>query len=261
PLRRLYGDHFDIAPLSVMVDPRRAARILGLDGFGLSRAFSSKVTYVYRKQLEEAQVLVINKIDLLDDVQRRTLRRALEAEFPAATVIEVTARDGDGLDVWFDHLDQHSLGHHPVLDIDYTIYAEGEAKLGWLNATLTLDSSTELDGNALVERVARGLLDRLRAIGAEVAHLKMTLAPSIGPGDLALVNLVGSAWVPEVAERLGAPVDAGQLVVNLRAEADPDALARVLDAEIDDRPELRIDHVERFAPAAPNPTHRMTAAS
>ena len=30
PLRRIYGDRFVIAPLSVMVDPLRAARILGL---------------------------------------------------------------------------------------------------------------------------------------------------------------------------------------------------------------------------------------
>src|SRR5437867_13252236 len=30
PLRRIYGDNFSIAPLSVLVDPVRAARVLGL---------------------------------------------------------------------------------------------------------------------------------------------------------------------------------------------------------------------------------------
>ena len=31
PLRRIYGDRFEIAPLSVLVDPTRAMRVLGLD--------------------------------------------------------------------------------------------------------------------------------------------------------------------------------------------------------------------------------------
>src|SRR5437016_4060006 len=63
PLRRIYGDAFTIAPLSVLVDPVRAARVLGLATGG---AFSEKVRYIFRKQLEEADVIVINKIDTLD---------------------------------------------------------------------------------------------------------------------------------------------------------------------------------------------------
>ena len=63
PLRRIYGDDFSIAPLSVLVDPVRARRVLGLEEGG---KFSEKVLYIYRKQLEEADLIVINKIDLLD---------------------------------------------------------------------------------------------------------------------------------------------------------------------------------------------------
>ena len=58
PLRRMYGDQFLIAPLSVLVDPVRAQRVLGLATGG---QFSDKVLYIYRKQLEEADLIVINK--------------------------------------------------------------------------------------------------------------------------------------------------------------------------------------------------------
>src|SRR6185503_5964601 len=81
PLRRIYGDDFTIAPLSVLVDPVRALRVLGLAGGG---KFSDKVIYIYRKQLEEADLIVINKCDLLTDPQRQDLRRALALEFPRA---------------------------------------------------------------------------------------------------------------------------------------------------------------------------------
>src|SRR5919108_711393 len=60
PLRRLYGDDYRIAPLSVLVDPIRALRILNVEP---GKAFSSKVLYVYGKQLEEADIIVINKCD------------------------------------------------------------------------------------------------------------------------------------------------------------------------------------------------------
>ena len=45
PLRRIYGNSFTIAPFSVMLDPVRALRILGLED---GAAFSEKVRYIYR---------------------------------------------------------------------------------------------------------------------------------------------------------------------------------------------------------------------
>src|SRR5262245_26325487 len=64
PLRRIYGEHFTIAPLTVLVDPVRARRVFGLEQGG---NFSEKVTYIYKKQLEEADIIAISKCDLLDD--------------------------------------------------------------------------------------------------------------------------------------------------------------------------------------------------
>ena len=254
PLRRLYGDQFDVAPLSVMMDPVRASRILGIEQ---GRKFSPKVSYVYLKQLEEAHVLVINKIDLLDDARRAALRQALAERWPDKEIFEVSAQSGEGLDDWFTYIETRSIPSGPTMDVDYEVYAEGEALLGWLNATLRLQAPSEIDGNGWTEQVARDLQHQLQ--DAEVAHLKMTLAPDSGPGDLAIAHFVGEHVVPELAERLNAPVTAGQLVVNLRAEAPPAALTQALDAVVADRPELVLEHVECFEPSPPKPTHRLDA--
>src|SRR5437868_1162733 len=56
PLRRIYGDSFSIAPLSVLIDPIRALRIFGLEMGG---SFSEKVTYIYEKRLQEANIMEI----------------------------------------------------------------------------------------------------------------------------------------------------------------------------------------------------------
>src|SRR5262245_36579622 len=141
PLRRLYGDDYRVAPLSVLVDPTRAARILGLEP---GRSFSPKVVYIYEKQLEEADIIVVNKSDLLTDERRDRLADTLRAWFQHADVIAVSARTGANLDAWFARLSSSMPSRH-AMEIDYDRYAEGEALLGWLNATVRLSAATPFD--------------------------------------------------------------------------------------------------------------------
>ena len=127
-----------------------------------------------------------------------------------------------------------------------------------------MDAGREFDGNAWLRDFAAALQGRLAERGAEVAHLKMTLSPDGGFREIGLVNLVGQEFVPEVGEELPSPLSAGELVVNLRAEAPPEQLLRVLEDEIASREAgvgLRIEHLESFRPGQPNPTHRMTTWS
>ena len=122
PLRRIYGHRFSIAPLSVLVDPLRAARVLGLTE---GRSFSSKVVYIYRKQLEEADIIVVNKCDSINDSAQESLVEMLQASFPRADVLCCSARDGNGLDGWFDRLDESVGCDLPTMPLDYDRYAEG----------------------------------------------------------------------------------------------------------------------------------------
>src|SRR5688500_13724907 len=124
PLRRIYGDRFAIAPLSVLLDPLRALRVFGLAG---GRAFSDKVLYIYRKQLEEAALIIINKRDTLSDSDFVRLRDVLNSEFPHAEVLAASARNGEGLDAWFARLLAQDQVARQVMEVDYEIYADGEA--------------------------------------------------------------------------------------------------------------------------------------
>ncbi len=159
PLRRMYGADFTIAPLSVLVDPIRARRILGLDAGG---NFSSKVAYIYKKQLEEADVILVNKQELLSPAQLTELVDALETTFPDSFVITASTRDQTGLSAWFDILTQETQGTHAPMEMDYAVYADGEALLGWLNATLTLTAEDEFDANEYLRTLAADLQGRLQ---------------------------------------------------------------------------------------------------
>lgn len=257
PLRRLYGDSFRIAPFSVLVDPMRAERILGL---AQGNSFSPKVIYIYLKQLEEAEVIVVNKIDTLTPERQDKLIAALRANFSDAKIVTLSARHGTNLDEWASLIEDTEQGSGDSMLIDYDVYAEGEALLGWVNMTAMLSAVASFDGNTFANRLLNQLRDDLHGANIEIAHLKATLAPDAG-SDLAVVNIVGTDSSPESSHSLQESLDVGELIVNLRAEADPKELQRLLVAALNSLADQmgvtsEVTHLEAFRPGRPVPTHR-----
>jgi len=264
PLRRIYGDRFSVAPLSVLVDPNRCARVLGLSQ---GRRFSAKVAYVYRKQLEEADLIVMNKCDMIDGAMRSLLQERLEREFPRATILACSARNGEGVETWFSHLVENETSDKTTVAIDYEKYAQGEALLGWLNCTVRVSCRTDFDPNEFLKDLAESLRSRIATRGFEIAHLKMTLDAGDVEGSLAAISLVGSDGVVDRRETLFDRVAGGELIINLRVEADPQVLYDATTDSLSDEGVLKhdvslnVEHLEHFRPAKPEPTHRVEVSS
>ncbi len=262
PLEQIYGDRFAVAPVSVVVDPLRAERVLGL----ATASLSEHVCYIYRKQLEEAEIIVINKSDLVDTARLQRLQEALAAVAPRASIEVCSARDNTGLDPWFEQMLTRTSQASAIANIDYDEYAYGESLLGWLNAELVIGSadSDEYDGTALLVDLMQQIRQSLAAEGHEIAHMKATLSVEGDPYELAAANLVRSDEAPAVSHRLAEPVDIGRTLLNLRAEAPPESLKAAVEKALEsirrERP-CDIIHLEHFRPGKPVPTHRIAARS
>ncbi len=288
PLRRIYGDRYTVAPLSVLLDPMRAARIFGLTQ---GRSFSEEVVYVYRKQLEEADLIVVNKCDVFLGPMRQELVASLQREFPRAEVLCCSAREENGLNDWFERLlaaecedaapvrQRSSLPveqRSSLIELNYDRYAEGEALLGWLNATAhvavtprggrPMEAGQPFDGDALLLDLAHRIRAEFSARSGEIAHLKMTLDAADHAGDLSAISLVSSDAEPDLRESLLKRTTGGSLIINLRAEADPETLRSLTEKVLNDCARLmgevtiNLQHLECFRPARPAPTHRMSVA-
>jgi G3E family GTPase len=263
PLRRLYGDRYRIAPLSVLVDPIRALRVLGVEP---GQAFSPKVRYVYGKQLEEAQIIVINKADLLIPDRQARLEQALAASYPDAELHVVSTRTGAGLVRWFERVTHSESDTRQAPVLDYDAYADGEARLGWFNATFHLGAARPFDGNVLLGDLGRGVSERLVAASIEIAHLKMVLTPDECLGDLAALNLVGNDRQPELSHELRGELSAGELIVNARGEGEPGTLRDAVHEALAHAAAglaitIAVVNEEGFRPARPAPTYRMTTSA
>jgi G3E family GTPase len=265
PLRGLYGATFTVAPVSVLVDPIRALRVFGLEPGG---SFSEKVIYIYNKQLEEADLIVISKCDVLDEARLESLREVIAARFPRKHVLAISSRNGTNLEEWFDLITSMEQPGGRAMHVDYEVYADGEALLGWLNCTVRVSARQSFDAESFLKRIAGEVQNRFQAQQAEVAHLKMTFSPEGSlASDIAAVNLVRSDFMPELSRNVDEPVQNGQLIINLRAEAIPDlldtAVRDALTATERTFPTLKaaVDNLERFRPGKPSPTHRFETAS
>jgi Ni2+-binding GTPase involved in maturation of urease and hydrogenase len=260
PLKDLYGERFEVAPYPVLFKPSHGLRILKGDS-GPKSGFSPKAAYIFRKQLEEADAVVINRLDELDPAALKELTTLVTQAFPGTPLLRLSAKTGQGFEALTELLDQQGEFGRRILDIDYDIYAEGEAELGWLNSTLKVTAATPFAVDVLLLDVVTRLREALAPLG-EVAHLK-----AIGLSDVSfgVANLVSNHTEPELSLPSKGSVKELDLIVNARAAVDP----AVIEAEVRRvvpaacaalSATATVQTMQSFRPGRPQPTHRYAKA-
>ncbi len=256
PLEQIYTQKFDIAPFGVIIKPSHGSKILGGQG---QRGFSPKAEYIFRKQIEEADFVILNRIDELETHEIDSLASLLSAQYADIPVVRLSAKTGVGFETLCELLDQQGAFGQRTMDVDYEIYAEGEAELGWLNcqAKLTATAALELDG--FLMQLLGHMQQKLNTIGAEVAHLK---AIGMAEGVYAVSNLVSSSDQPVLSLPSRWQGTAIDLVVNARVATSPEELEQVVRTSLLEtaaavNAQASILSLQCFRPGKPVPTHRL----
>ncbi|MEX0676922.1 MAG: GTP-binding protein [Pirellulales bacterium] len=258
PLVQLYQGRFEVAPYGVILKPSHGLRILKPRE---KSGFSPKAAYIFRKQLEEADLVLINRIDELSSSDADELANLVADEFPDTPQLRISAKSGAGFDALSAFLDQRGDFGRRILDLDYDIYAAGEAELGWLNARLSLDSDKPIDLDRLTLDIIGRLHAALGAADAETAHLKVI---GLAPDSFAVANLVSSQSQPELSLPSRSQTRDAELIVNARVALDPEQLEREVRSAVEAAcstagAKTTWHETKSFRPGRPVPTHRMTA--
>ena len=251
PLKDRCAREVETAPLTVMADPFRLADILA----GGTAGLHPSAAYIFRKQLEESDIVLINKSDTLAPRDLAALTAKVEKAFPSAMTLTASAKSGDGVDAWLDLvLDRTDAGTR-LADVDYDVYAEGEAVLGWLNATVALQGN-RVDWDDYARRFLGSLSSHLDGSSIPVGHVKIFLEAG---GKSLVGNVTGKGDTLAIRGSAGTGSKA-RFTVNARVQTQPDALAALVKEmlEASGKGQVKTKQVawRCLSPGRPNPTHR-----
>lgn len=251
PLKQYWKSEVRVSPFTVLADPARLAAILKGENGGLHE----DAAYIYRKQLEESDLILITKIDTLTPEALENLKAETVAAFPASRVMAVSALQNVGIDAWLDDLAEHTDAGTRLLMIDYDRYAHGEAVLGWLNGAIRLQGA-ECDGNALLAELMNALQERIAAGNFRVGHVKAIVENGV---QYAVGNITGTVGALTFRGDAGTGDDL-RLTINARVECSPERLDELvrsaLDTAIADKHAFDILEWRYLQPGRPNPTYR-----
>ncbi|MDR1397268.1 MAG: MIP family channel protein [Desulfarculales bacterium] len=256
PLKDKGADIFKIYPLSVFVDPFRLSEIL----LGNLSGLHPSAVYIVLKQLEEADLVVINKSDLLSPETMKRLREQTESRFPGKPVLALSAKTGAGFAQWLDTVSSLLTSGKTIAEVDYDIYAEGEAVLGWLNLAVSLEGQAS-GWDEFAAGLLNSLAGQLDAAGLAVAHVKIMLESG---GAYVMGNITGDKSTVQLRNSAGNDGRA-KLTVNARVETAPETLLELVRKVLHEQcltanADYCIETSNCLKPGRPNPTHRYAQA-
>ncbi|MCH9659653.1 MAG: cobalamin synthesis protein P47K [Bacteroidetes bacterium] len=253
PIKSYYKQYFELTPLSVLIDPIRLKQTLATDdntkeGSG----------YIYLKQLEEADYLVVNKTDLLNAEEQQALKTFIEDKFPSFPLKWISALQEEGIQDWLQILYTDTEVGTRIAEVDYDIYAEGEALMGWYNADFIVSHTDRylIPWAELNLKFLQLLQQVFQHENIAIGHLKTFLKS--GPSELH-ANLTGTDRTLSVQ---GMPFSShsSKLVVNIRAETNPEMLKEIMEDIIsvyaEEKIRFEVLALNHLKPGRPEPTHR-----
>lgn len=251
PLKENLRGELLVSPLTVLADPARLVDILngGNAGLHLSAA------YILRKQLEESDIILISKTDLISAEELSLLEEKTKLQFPDSEVMTISSVSGEGMNEWLNKVQNSADAGKRLVKVDYDVYAEGEAVLGWLNSTIELTGNS-VDWDVFARELMQSLSHQFDTMRASVGHVKILVESD---DKYIISNLTGSINTLTFRQSAGTG-DSAHLTVNARVEMNPEALENIVCTTLDtitgNTISKKIIALRCLSPGRPNPTFR-----
>jgi len=224
-----------------------------------SSLFRDSVNYIYKKQLEEADLLVLSKCDQLSVQQRQRLEEVLMKHYPDKAVLFQNSYDDEHIQRWLQMANEVPQSWRKALDIDYALYGTGEAELAWLNQCVSITNQ-----NGRAAQATKLLIDHLyQAItkeGLPIGHLKFLYQDGNRQEKISFTS--GRVREQEVAAIPSACSEIVKLLINARVQTHPERLQELVrhaieQAELATGCCVTVFDQEAFIPGFPRPSYRM----
>ena len=248
PLQKFWPDAQ--VTVSVFADVRLLQMLLD----GGSTAFDDEVHYIYLKQLEEAGIIVVNKVDLVDEETLVAIKNRMWQTYGSKILLYQDSYDAASIQQWLQVLDEYAgTASLRSLNINYDMYARGEAKLAWVDQVVEI-FSLNYHALQLTEKLINTIYQDVLSAGFPIGHLKFMV------NDTIKISFT-SAGAPLAALEIK-PAPSVAILMNMRVQAAPEMLTQLVAgaiASVASEPGCRIivSSQSAFQPGYPQPVFRM----
>lgn len=222
PLDIKFMDKIALRPLSIVVDPKRVKKLIFED----DSDFKTEINYIFKKQLEEADIILLNKIDKINEDEENVLLNFLKENYPGADILSISAKESKNIEIWIDDLYEIKHTSWKNVDVDYDIYGEGEARLGWLNSSFTLIKDESFDINRFIFDVMNGVRKFSQENNISIAHFKVY---GVSERDWAKSSITSTSEHIEQNKVSGCKANEWNVIINIRSECSPEELRQSLE--------------------------------
>ena len=215
-----YPGQFELAPFTVLIEPRNAALLRENRG--------GDMAHILRAQLKEADLIVLNKCDLLEDAELEADRAWLASHYPQASVIAISDATGEGLEDLSRALMQGSASMaHPDIDYDDDDLQNAMDQLTeyYLEYAAQV-CCNDFDGTEYLLDIAGAVQAELRIRNCEIPHMKLLAWEP--EGDYGKVDLLGVDRPIEIARRFLNPCVDIAVVLNANAACPAKELDEII---------------------------------
>ena len=253
PLLTQAGGKVHVTSFSVFTDARLLLRHLR----GQELPFSEPVANLFRRQLQEAGLIVVNKTDLLSSAEDESLKVLLASGYPEKPAMYQNSLEKAQVANWLERVESgQASAPLQVLGLNLTLRAQGVQCLGWLSARL------EICGSNSAAQLIAALFSALREEKIPIGHAKVLLTNDARRSvKFSLTAMDPNPLVEELADRCAA-LGAGRLdgLVNLRAECAPERLReifkRIVLRQQAQKRQVTLTALEAFSPESPHAYER-----
>lgn len=249
PLKFRFPEEFSVAPLTVLLDSTRISDEVEDEG--------SLGAYLRKHQVQEAEAIVLSKTDLVAADEMEGMFSVIKEMNPGAKVIPYSSISRQGIDEIGELLVSKDRSSKRPVDVDYDLYAQAEAELGWYNGSYEFELPSETDTYDLATKILRNVAHSYE--NGQIAHVKLLLDSATSAMKMSLVfSDIGVDGVKGGRKAKG-PVS---LNLNGRVLSTPERLKDIMRHSV--MSVLALSGAvglsfkdDCFSPGRPNPTYRL----
>ncbi|MCI8992157.1 MAG: GTPase (G3E family) [Eubacterium sp.] len=225
--RRNEDEEIELLPFTCVADPKRLKMIMPESK---DMNLPEEMKFLVDAQMKEADLIFLNKTDLLSDAEQSFCMDFLRKNYPDTPVFPISALTGDGVGEAADYILSHpSEATYREIGYGSEKFLAAEEKLSWYNQRIFMEEKDgkNVDFNQVLEDIFEGIRDGLKMEHGNVPHLK---AFAVGEGkDYVKASLLGVDYSIEFSRRLEQEYTAISCMINARAATDAERMQAIAD--------------------------------